>query len=381
MFKGFNQVNVYVEGLGIVKKTVKVDSGKIVSIDDDNNSELLTLDDNLYVVPGFIDKHVHGANHSDGMYPTIKDIANIAKTIASEGVTSFLITTMTQTFENISLALENAKNYIENHNNEGAKALGVHLEGPFISKKFKGAQPESCIVPCDVETFKRYQKISGNHIKQVTLAYEENGKELVRYLKSQGIIASLGHTDATAEQALEGIKEGITSATHTYNAMRGLHHREAGTLGAVMISDEVYCEVIADLVHVSAPAIKLLFKTKGKDKVVAVTDAMESKHLPSGKYQLGGQEVFVNGNEARLADGTLAGSTLYMNHALKNLSNVTGLEFTDIIDLATKNPAKNLNIYDSKGSINVGKDADFTVVDKDFNVYMTISNGNIIYQK
>lgn len=381
MFKGFNQVNVYVEGLGIVKKTVKVDSGKIVSIDDDNNSELLILDDNLYVVPGFIDKHVHGANHSDGMYPTIKDIANIAKTIASEGVTSFLITTMTQTFENISLALENAKNYIENHNNEGAKALGVHLEGPFISKKFKGAQPESCIVPCDVETFKRYQKISGNHIKQVTLAYEENGKELVRYLKSQGIIASLGHTDATAEQALEGIKEGITSATHTYNAMRGLHHREAGTLGAVMISDEVYCEVIADLVHVSAPAIKLLFKTKGKDKVVAVTDAMESKHLPSGKYQLGGQEVFVNGNEARLADGTLAGSTLYMNHALKNLSNVTGLEFTDIIDLATKNPAKNLNIYDSKGSINVGKDADFTVVDKDFNVYMTISNGNIIYQK
>lgn len=381
MFKGFNQVNVYVEGLGIVKKTVKVDSGKIVSIDDDNNSELLTLDDNLYVVPGFIDKHVHGANHSDGMYPTIKDIANIAKTIASEGVTSFLITTMTQTFENISLALENAKNYIENHNNEGAKALGVHLEGPFISKKFKGAQPESCIVPCDVETFKGYQKISGNHIKQVTLAYEENGKELVRYLKSQGIIASLGHTDATAEQALEGIKEGITSATHTYNAMRGLHHREAGTLGAVMISDEVYCEVIADLVHVSAPAIKLLFKTKGKDKVVAVTDAMESKHLPSGKYQLGGQEVFVNGNEARLADGTLAGSTLYMNHALKNLSNVTGLEFTDIIDLATKNPAKNLNIYDSKGSINVGKDADFTVVDKDFNVYMTISNGNIIYQK
>lgn len=381
MFKGFNQVNVYVEGLGIVKKTVKVDSGKIVSIDDDNNSELLILDDNLYVVPGFIDKHVHGANHSDGMYPTIKDIANIAKTIASEGVTSFLITTMTQTFENISLALENAKSYIENHNNEGAKALGVHLEGPFISKKFKGAQPESCIVPCDVETFKRYQKISGNHIKQVTLAYEENGKELVRYLKSQGIIASLGHTDATAEQALEGIKEGITSATHTYNAMRGLHHREAGTLGAVMISDEVYCEVIADLVHVSAPAIKLLFKTKGKDKVVAVTDAMESKHLPSGKYQLGGQEVFVNGNEARLADGTLAGSTLYMNHALKNLSNVTGLEFTDIIDLATKNPAKNLNIYDSKGSINVGKDADFTVVDKDFNVYMTISNGNIIYQK
>lgn len=381
MFKGFNKVKVYVDGLGIVEKTVVVKAGKITSICDQENEELLSLDPNLIVVPGFIDKHVHGANHSDGMYPTIKDITNIAKTIASEGVTSFLITTMTQTRKNINLALQNARNYIENYNTEGAVALGVHLEGPFISKKYKGAQPEECIVPCDVETFKEYQKSSGNHIKQVTLAYEENGRDLVRYLKSQNIVASLGHTDATAEQALEGIKQGITSATHTYNAMRGLHHREAGTLGAVMIADEVYCELIADLVHVSVPAIKLLFKVKGKEKIIAVTDAMESKHLPPGKYQLGGQEVFVEGNEARLKDGTLAGSTLLMNQGLKNLYDITGLELTDIVDLATKNPAKNLNIYDTKGSIAVGKDADFTVIDKDFNVYMTIREGKIIYQK
>ena len=165
-----------------------------------------------------------------------------------------------------------------------------------------------------------------------------------------------------------------------HNAMRPIHH-QAGTLGAVMISDEVYCELISDLVHVSVPAIKLLFKAKGKEKIIAVTDAMESKHLPSGKYQLGGQEVYVEGNEARLADGTLAGSTLFMNHGLKNLYEVTGLKFEEVIDLATKNPAKNLNIYDTKGSINLGKDADFVVVDKDFNVYMTIREGKVIYKR
>jgi N-acetylglucosamine-6-phosphate deacetylase len=381
MIKGFNQVNVYVEGQGIVKKTVLVENGKIVAITDKNSPELLTLDDNLIVVPGFIDKHVHGANHSDGMYPTHKDIENIAVTIASEGVSSFLVTTMTQSKENITAALSNIKNYIESDPKVGAQAIGIHLEGPFICTKYKGAQVEECIVPCDVEAFKYYQEVSGNHIKQVTLAYESNGKELVRYLKANGIVASIGHTDATSEQAFEGIKEGITSSTHTYNAMRGIHHREVGTLGAVLLSDDVYCEIIPDLIHVSANAIKLLFKCKTKDKVVAITDAIESKHLPDGLYRLGGQEVVVKNHEARLHDGTLAGSTLYMNNGLQNLHKVTGLKFEEVVDLATKNPALNLNIYDQKGSIKVGKDADFTVVDKDFNVYMTVNRGNVIFQK
>lgn len=381
MFKGFNQVNVYVEGQGIVRKTIAVNNGKITAINDDKNYDLEKLNDNLLVVPGFIDKHIHGANNSDGMYPTFQDIANISKAIASEGVTSFLVTTMTQSKENITAALKNIKEYIEADVTEGATALGIHLEGPFICTKYKGAQPEEFIVPCDVETFKYYQQVSGNHIKQVTLAYEENGKELVRYLKSQGVVASIGHTNATSEEALEGIKEGITSATHTYNAMRGIHHREVGTLGAVMIADEVYSELIADLVHVSANAIKLLLKAKGKDKIIAITDAMESKHLPDGEYSLGGQKVIVTGNEARLADGTLAGSTLHMNVGLRNIKNVTGLDIEDVVDLATKNPARNLHIYDRKGSIAVGKDADFVVIDHDFNVYMTIANGHVIYRK
>ncbi|MFA7367633.1 MAG: N-acetylglucosamine-6-phosphate deacetylase [Bacilli bacterium] len=381
MIKGFNQVNVYVEGMGIVRKTVKVENGKIVSISDEIDDTLETLKEDQILVPGFIDKHIHGANHSDGMYDTEEDILNIATTIAKEGVTSFLVTTMTQTEEKIDAALSNIRKYINSNKTEGAEAIGIHLEGPFICTKYKGAQVEECIVPCDVDTFKHYQEISGNNIKQVTLAYEENGKELVKYLKSQNIVASIGHTNATSDEAFEGFEMGITSATHTYNAMRGIHHREVGTLGAVLLADSVYAELIPDLVHVSQNAIKLLFKCKGKDQVIAITDGIESKHLPEGTYHLGGQEVFVKNGEARLHDGTLAGSTLFMNTGLLNLKNVMGLTLEETVDLATKNPAINLDVYNKKGSIKVGKDADFAVIDNNFNVYMSINRGNIIFKK
>ncbi len=381
MIKGYNQSNIYVEGLGIVKKTIKIKNGKIAEITDEVDSSLPTLDEKLIVVPGFIDKHIHGANHSDGMYDTEEDILNIAKTIAQEGVSSFLVTTMTQTKEKITAALANIKNYIEADKTEGAQAIGIHLEGPFICTKFKGAQVEECIVPCDVETFKYYQEVSGHNIKQVTLAYEENGKELVKYLKETNVVASIGHTNATSEEAFEGFEMGITSATHTYNAMRGIHHREVGTLGAVLLADNVYAELIPDLIHVSGNAIKLLFKCKGKDQVIAITDGIESKHLPEGMYHLGGQEVFVKNGEARLHDGTLAGSTLYMNVGLHNLKNVMKLTVEETVDLATKNPAINLGIYDIKGSIAVGKDADLAVIDEDFNVYATINRGNVIFNK
>lgn len=382
MIKGFKNVNVFVEGLGIVKKTVLVENGKIAKIVDDCDCEgLVTLSEDKIVVPGFIDQHVHGANNSDGMYPTLEDAKNISKTIASEGVTSYLITTMTQTKENITAALVNAKNFINTYNYEGAKPIGVHLEGPFISKKYKGAQIETCIVPCDVETFKYFNEASGNNIKQITLAYEENGKELVNYLRDNKICASLGHTDATCDQALEAVREGVCCFTHTYNAMKALHHREAGVVGAALLSDEAYCEMICDLIHLHKNAIKVLYKAKGKDKLIAITDGIEAKHLPDGQYQLGGQPVYVKNNEARLIDGTLAGSTLLMNNGLRNIKNVLGLSIEDTVNMATKNPAINLHVFDNKGSIKEGKDADFAVIDADFNVYMTVVEGNVVFEK
>lgn len=377
--KGFKNTNIYVAGKGIVKTNLEIKDGKFASFNE--TSDAIELDDKYIVVPGFIDRHIHGANNSDSMYPTLEDIRNISKTVASEGVSTFLPTTMTQTIENISKALENIANYIENENDKGAYVLGVHLEGPFISKKHKGAQVESCIIPCSVETFKIFEKASRGHIKEVTMAYEENGKELANYLYNKHIVASIGHTDATCEQVIEASKNGVTSATHTYNAMKGLHHREAGTVGGVFLCDNIYSELICDLVHVSKEAIQVLYKNKGQDKITLITDGIEAKHLPDGKYKLGGQDVYVKGKEARLADGTLAGSTLKMNDAIKNMQNVIGLSMEKAIDLATINPAKVLGIDKNKGSIAIGKDADYAIIDKDYNVYMTVANGKVVFNK
>jgi N-acetylglucosamine-6-phosphate deacetylase len=377
--KGFTNTNIYVEGKGIIKTSLEIENGKIKSIGKFKDG--VELPDNLIVVPGFIDQHIHGANHSDSMYPTKKDILNIATSITQDGVTGFLPTTMTQSIENINKALENIKKYIEEGVEEGAEVLGIHLEGPFVSKKQKGAQPEEYILEASVDAFKKFQKVSGGNIKIVTLAYEENGKELTQYLKSKKIVASLGHTDATYAIASEAVKNGATSFTHCYNAMKGLHHRDAGTLGAAMLHDEAYVELICDLIHVSAPAIKILYKQKPKDKFILVTDSMEAKHLPDGKYQLGGQDVYVRDGAARLETGNLAGSVLKMNEAIRNCKETLEISLEEAIDFATINPARNLNISNKKGSIKVGKDADFAIIDQDLNVYETIRAGKTIYKK
>lgn len=378
--KGFKNTYVYFEGDGIIKSGFKVENKKIAPIDSDADG-LLELDDKYIVIPGFIDKHIHGANHSDAMYPTYDDISNIAQSIAQEGVTGFLPTTMTQSKENVAAALKNIRIYIEQDNDEGAAVLGIHLEGPFISKKYKGSQHEQYILSDDIETMKYFQEVSGNNIRHVTFAYEENGREFTEYLVKQGIVASIGHSDATAADVFEAVKAGVTSVTHVYNAMRGLHHREAGVLGASLLADELYCELIADLIHVSPEAIRILYKMKGKDKIVLVTDAIESKHLSDGVYQLGGQDVYVKAGEARLASGVLAGSNLTMNKAVKNFIDVTGVFLTEAVDMATINPARVLKIDGQKGSIKFGKDADFAVIDKDLNVYLTVRGGKVIYNR
>jgi len=377
---GFKDSVIYVAGLGLYKTSLSINQGKISSLNS-APADAMSLPEDLIVVPGFINRHAHGANHSDAMYPSYKDLHNIALTLASEGITTFLATTMTQTPDNIDQALKNIREYIKKHPDAGALVYGVHLEGPFISKKHKGAQPEHAIVPADVDSFKHYQTTSGNNIKQVTLAYEENGEALVKYLVSQGIVASLGHSDATAKDLQAAADVGLTSLTHTFNAMRPLHHREVGALGAALLDERIYLEVIADLIHVSKEALQVLYRLKGPKKVTLVTDSIEASHMPDGIYQLGGQEVIVKGNEARLSSGSLAGSTLLMNDAIRNFKEVNNLSLTEAIDLATINPARCLGIDSIKGEIALGKDADFTVIDQDLQVYMTVRNGKMIYKK
>lgn len=381
--KGFKNARVYLTGMGIHNANVGIENGKITYIGEDQNkiTEQLPYCKGQVVLPGFIDEHVHGAAGSDAMDGTEKDLKNIALALASEGTSSFLATTMTQSPENITKALKAVKCHIEQGVREGARILGVHLEGPFISLKHIGAQPEKYVASPDVEVFKNYQNASGNNIKLVSLAPEVEGAEnLIEYLHKSGVVVSVGHSDAGYNDILKAVKSGLTSVTHTYNAQKPLHHREIGTVGSAMLFDCLNCEAICDTVHLSIPAIKLLIKNKPHDKFTLITDSMRAKHLPDGVSELGGQEVIVKNGEARLKDGTLAGSILKMNDAIKNLVLKCDVRFTDAVDYATINPAKNLGLDKYIGSIEIGKQADFTVMNEDFSIALTVRDGDIVYR-
>lgn len=382
--QGFINAKVYVLGKGIITVSIGIENGKIAYIGNDQSviTSPLPYNDGQIIVPGFIDQHIHGAGGSDTMDGNLQALSTIANALASEGTTSFLATTMTQSPDNIISALKAVKDYRAENRPDGAEILGVHLEGPFISIKHIGAQPPKYVATPSIEVFDQYNLASGNSIKIVSLAPETDGAEvLVRHLKNSGIVASAGHTDASYFDLEKAYACGLSNITHTYNAQKALHHREIGTVGGAMLIDGLNCEAICDLIHLSVPAIKLLIKNKPHDKFTLITDSMRAKHLADGISELGGQEVIVKDGEARLRNGALAGSILKMNHAIKNLVLKCDVPFTDAIDFATVNPAKNLNIFDSVGSIEVGKHANLVVLDGEFNVHLTVRDGNIIYKK
>ncbi len=380
--KTFKNALVYVEGEGVKKCNLTFDK-KIQKISRcaDKNAEAIELPSDAIVLPGFIDQHIHGAGGSDGMDGTLKDIATIANTIAAEGTTSFLVTTMTQSPENITKAMQAVKAYREAASTDGARVVGIHLEGPFIAEKHKGAQPLEYVKAPDIAAFDGYNAASGNAIRIVTLAPEVDGaEEFIRHLTKQGIVSSIGHTGAKYPDIEKAVSVGASNVTHTYNAQSALHHREIGTVGSAMLLDELNCELICDTIHVSVPAMRLLVKNKPADKLTLITDAMRAKGLPDGVSELGGQTVYVKGGEARLEDGTLAGSVLRMNRAVQNMVTKVGVPFTQAVDYATINPAKTLKIDDVTGSIKVGKNADFTVINGNYDVLLTVRDGEIIYK-
>lgn len=380
---GFKNIDVYVEGKGIITTDIAIENGKISAIEKGLNiEEIEKFNENVVVVPGFIDEHIHGADGADAMDGSVEALSKIANAVAKEGTTTFLATTMTQSPENITKALNAVKEYVEKDYEDGAKVLGVHLEGPFISPKHIGAQPLEYVANGNVEVFKKYYEDSGKTIKIVSLAPEmEGAEELITYLKENGVIASIGHSGAKYQECENSVKWGVSNITHTYNAQAGLHHRDAGVVGAALLIDDVNCEIICDTIHVSIPAIKLVVKNKPHDKVTLITDSMRAKHLPDGESELGGQLVIVKNGEARLTNGALAGSVLKMNDAIKNVVKNNVVSFTDAIDFATINPAKNLGIDKETGSIKVGKNADLVVMNKEtFEVLLTIRNGKVIYK-
>lgn len=333
-----------------------------------------------YLVPGFIDLHIHGAADHDVMDGSVKSLQKISHQLAKEGVTGFLATTMTASSERIEAALAVIPEAIANV--QGAAILGVHLEGPFISREKMGAQNGNDVLLPDVDLFKRWQELAGGQIRLVTVAPElENALPFIKALRAMDVLPAIGHTNATYEQTMAAIAAGSTYATHLFNAMRHIHQREPGATGALLLANEVMAEMIADGKHLHAALYEIAYRIKGKERLLLVTDAMRAKCMGDGCYELGGQEVHVADGKATLANGTLAGSVLCMPDAIKNIMKFTDCSLEDAIRMASYNPAHKLNLTSRKGSIDVGKDADLVVLSDKLNVKLTMVGGEVVCGK
>ncbi|XKI12924.1 N-acetylglucosamine-6-phosphate deacetylase [Sporosarcina sp. ANT_H38] len=362
---------------------VFIENGEIIevaaSINKVTDIRIDATGKNWIVVPGFIDVHIHGSSGFDVMDSTPEALNGLASALPREGTTSFLATTMTQSEEAISEALVNASLF--NADKMQAEMLGVHLEGPFISAIRAGAQPIEHITTPSFSLFEKWQALSGNRIKIVTVAPEvEDGLAFVEEVTASGVIASLGHTDATSDVVRSAVEVGASHVTHLYNQMSLFHHREPGVVGAAFLEDSLTVEIIVDLIHSHPKSVELAFRQKASNRIILITDAMRAKGLPPGTYDLGGQAVEVTHKDARLADGTLAGSILTMENAAKNMKSITNCTLSELVAMTSTNAADQLGLS-HKGRIEPGKDADITIIDGDWNVQMTICKGNIAYAK
>ncbi len=345
---------------------------KIISIDDKINADEIIDAEKNFIAPGFINIHIHGCKNFDAMDENISALDGMSKFLPSTGVTSFLPTTMTMSVDRIKQALKNIRSRVGK--SFGAKILGANLEGPFINPKFKGAQDEKFILRADFEIFSEFTDV----IKIATIAPELTDFNFIEDCLHKNIIVSIGHSAATYEEAMQAIERGASHITHLFNAQSGLHHRKPGIVGAALTSNAIV-ELIADNVHVHPAAQKIVAKVKPRDEIILITDSVRACGIGDGLSELGGHKVFVKGNLATLEDGTLAGSVAKMNDVVKNFARNSGFSKAEVVELVTKNPARELKIYDKVGSIEIGKAADFVIFDEDFNVKRTIIDGKILY--
>lgn len=334
----------------------------------------------MTVVPGFVDVHIHGAGGHDVMEATPRALDRITSTVARYGTTSIVATTVTAPVDDTCKSLEGIARYVRKQRSESngrfaAEILGMHLEGPFISKEQRGVHPPECLEKPSTQLLDKFLQAAEGLARIVTLAPElAGGMELVAHAVSAGLVVSMGHTDADYKQARNAIRAGAQHATHTYNAMRPFTHRDPGVIAAVMTEPGVTAEIIADLVHVAGPAIQVLLGVKGFDTVLAITDAIAATGMGDGTYRLGTFEVTVRDGICRNSEGKLAGSTLTLDRALRNLVSL-GVPLVDAIRMMTILPARRLGLAGKKGILAMGSDADLVVLTPDLHVAGVMTRG------
>ena len=368
---------------GFARGEVLLRGGRIVAVGSSlKASAASTLDvSGGYVLPGFVDVHVHGAAGRDTMDADPAALDDMARFFARHGVTGFLATTMTAAHA----PTLDAVRAVAAHGGKtpgGARILGVHLEGPYLSPEFPGAQLASDIRPANLVEFDELVEVGrgAGAVRMITLAPEQpDAHALIRAARRRGVTVVAGHTSASYEQFEEAVALGVSQATHTYNAMTSLHHRRPGALGAVLSDDRVDAQLIADNIHVHPAAMKILARCKGAHRTVLVTDAMRAAGLPPGEYELGGQPVFVQEGMCRLADGTLAGSVLTLERGLANFMAAAELSLAQAWPAAGRTPAVSIGLGGEMGRIAAGYGGDLTVVDAQGEVIATVVDGRVAY--
>lgn len=357
---------------------LELEDGIIKEIYPYNEKEVTKDYGDLRILPGFIDIHCHGAYGFDTNDANPEGLRKWTKGIVDEGVTSFLATTLTQSEEVLTNAVSNVAKVVE-EGYEGAEILGIHFEGPYLNKAHKGAQPEEYCVKPDIEQFKRYQKAAHGLIKYITMAVEnDEDYALTKYCSQNNVVVSIGHSNATYEQAVQAYAHGARSMTHVYNAMTPFTHRANGLVGGALRIRNMYGEIICDGNHSTLAALNNFFTSKGPDYSIMITDSLMCKGFPVGtKFDFGGQEVVIypDGSAHLVEAGNLAGSTLNVNKGLKILIEDALVPVNYAINACTSNPARCLHVDDRKGTIGVGYDADLVILDRDYEVVQTYCKG------
>lgn len=332
-------------------------------------------------IPGFVDVHIHGAGGHDVMEANETALSTITGRLAAFGTTSLLATTITASADDTCRSVEGIAKYISGQyqtSDTRAEILGIHFEGPFLSKERRGVHPAEWLQLPSAELLQRFLQAAAGNARILTIAPELLGATpCIDAARSLGMVVSIGHTDATYEQARAAVAHGAHHATHVYNAMRPFTHRDPGVIGAVLTTPEVTAELIADGIHVDEIAMKVLLQAKGAQGVVLISDGTSATGMPDGEYMLGGLKVTVNGGVCRNAEGRLAGSTLTLDRALRNIVGL-GIPLADAVRMLTLNPATLLGIEFKKGALRTGADADIVLLNDGLEIERVWARGTVV---